>query len=354
MDVDTAVESKWVKIYPLSLRVREMHIMELLESADLKLANPSRTSITITPCSESINKCRIKLDSVEAAKKFVESFDGFKMKMNGADPLKVNIVRPTHMFKVGKSKRLKITNLQHDTSEQQLVEHIRKHCEELPQSLDIRRSSRNNKCPSFAFVQMQNLKDAKKAMETVQMTLLNGKRMWVQQWYLQEQVQQYYHLEQERYEYLEGHHSKDTVVMVILANLPTNVTSGKIKKMCTKFGTVERVRMLEDRQGFPMRKAIVTMEKTKDADKIFNELHGQKVGNCTITTHFKRPKEESRARRAMKKENLKKLLLSKAVSVKMSKKSKGEDKVYGPKKKKNYRKKISKRESGRKNTFKSE
>ena len=127
---DSKVSSQWVHIYPLSLKISHPHIMELLESASVELEHPLK--FIIRTKGKGGHECLFKLKSVNAAKQFVEKFDGFKMEQNEGRKLKVGMLQKDQWFTRKKIKKLqqsvwlKITNLDHYISEKKLAEYIRK------------------------------------------------------------------------------------------------------------------------------------------------------------------------------------------------------------------------------------
>ena len=143
--------------------------MEMIDFVGCELDDPLRIFL-IPPRDGGSNYCRFKMNSIPNATKFVDKFNNTTIEHNDDQKVNVFMVDPSEMEKafpdeefesLKKSKWLRITNLKHEISEHQLTEHIQKQSKVTPKSVDIRHHSNSN-FPSFAFVQIGNLKDTKK------------------------------------------------------------------------------------------------------------------------------------------------------------------------------------------------
>ena len=220
---DHKIQSKWINIRSISLKMREPHIMELLKLASVELDHPSKLVVSRPGSRATHQFSRLKLKSVGDAKKFVKKFNGFEMEQNKGQKLVVEMVKVNEhvldkkLAKFQTSEWLKMTNLNHDLSVKGLAKYIQEETKLTPKSVDLRRHSESDQ-PSFALVQMMNLKDAKAVIKKLQMTSLKGQKMW---------IQQCRGVNNERNE-----DSKGMDKEVIVRNLPLDIHEKTLRKLC--------------------------------------------------------------------------------------------------------------------------
>jgi len=275
MDVDTADEgeksSQWIKMQPLSPTIHEPHIMEMMQSISVKRDDQSSFRSGQSGGGQS-KWWHFKMKSVGDARKFVEKFNGKTMKKNGGSKIEVEMMSGyRERSDPFEGEWLKIVNLDPKVSEKQLVDHIQNKSKKKPKFLEIHPHSKGE-YPSFAIVQMETLKDAEAVIEKLRMTALKGQKMWTRKC-------------RERYSH-RAEFKKGSTTEVMLGHLPMDMEEGEIRKMCSKYGTVKRVKINVDKEGYYSRSAMVSMSGKNEASRVFDGLHQKKVSGCNITTMF--------------------------------------------------------------------
>lgn len=300
MDVDRA-GSQWVDIHPISRVVREPHIMKMIQSASVKLADPSK--LIIGSKLNNDNRCCFKLSSVEEAKKFVRKFNGKLMDEKGKDgaitkkmSVKVMVDFKDEIPDFEDSHWLRISNLNPEVSEKQLAQLIQKKMKKKPKFLAIYPHSKED-FPSLAIVQMNSAGDAQKAMKQLSMTDVKGQAIWVRK--------------TRGRHYPRNQSLKGKTSGVIIDNLPAGMDGEEIRTQCSNHGTVQSVRMMKDKHGYSMRSAFVLMSNEKGAATVFTKLHQQEVQGCTTKTRFDELNGEKRSRPKKKKVKVSKKVLKK-------------------------------------------
>ncbi len=78
---------------------------------------------------------------------------------------------------------------------------------------------------------------------------------------------------------------------IFVGNLDFGVTEESIRQLFEKYGTVERVNIVRDRDtGQPRGFAFVEMTDSAEADKAIAQLNGTMLGSRAITVNEARPK----------------------------------------------------------------
>ena len=133
------------------------------------------------------------------------------------------------------SQLLKITNLKHGITEEQIADHIEKHPNVTARFVEVRRHFQRH-VPSFALVEIGGLENTKRVINTLQMSLLEGQKMW---------IQQHEGLCIERNTNFKGHTTN-----MLLRHLPFDIDgTSKIKKLSAVYGKVASVKLLTDELG---------------------------------------------------------------------------------------------------------
>jgi cold-inducible RNA-binding protein len=78
---------------------------------------------------------------------------------------------------------------------------------------------------------------------------------------------------------------------IFVGNLDFGVAEESIRELFEKFGAVERVDLIRDRDtGQPRGFAFVEMSDGGEADRAINELNGTMLGNRAVNVNEARPK----------------------------------------------------------------
>ena len=194
------------------------------------------------------------------------------MQQNKGLKLRVSSVDMSNFDRGTKSSPcLKISNLSPRVSEKQLTEFIRKKSKKSPQSVDIRRHLLRD-FPTFAVVQMETVKEAEMVIKKLQMSSLEGQKMW---------IEKFRGPNSDRCEHLKGCHKS-----VCLRNLPLDFEGWEVRKLCAEHGDVESVEKADSHEGYALREARVHMDTVEGADAVFEALNQSQVNGRTITTAY--------------------------------------------------------------------
>ncbi|MFB3777326.1 MAG: RNA recognition motif domain-containing protein [Bryobacteraceae bacterium] len=78
---------------------------------------------------------------------------------------------------------------------------------------------------------------------------------------------------------------------IFVGNLDFSVSEETIRELFEKFGTVERIDIVRDRDtGQPRGFAFVEMTDSAEADRAIADLNGKMVGNRAVNVNEARPK----------------------------------------------------------------
>jgi len=267
-----------VSIDKLSESITIPHILKWLKSQSINLDGPQdismRSMITRRRSkAHRVNKtCFVNLKSEDVANKFVKKFNEKKVHIGECKDMELHVSKTkisetesANMKRQKGFKWLKVTNLKPKTSAEELKNHIQKSSKVSPENVHVRHSG----ATLMAFVEMKSPKDAQTAMKKTQMSTLKGNQIWA------EQVEgESRHLELKE-------KSKGNVV---IRNLPAefNKSQAKIKAMCEKHGKVVKAIKLCDREVYFGPALRVQMSTIKEAQKVFDELHGHEFKTRTM------------------------------------------------------------------------
>merc|ERR1712113_786789 len=87
---------------------------------------------------------------------------------------------------------------------------------------------------------------------------------------------------------------------VEISNLHYKMDENKVIKLCRKYGVTNEVVVPKDKKGYPTCRAYITMEKPKQAKKIFDALHGVKVLGVPMYTAYLTPEKKKMERLSQK------------------------------------------------------
>eukprot|EP01084_Bolivina_argentea_P271672 462332_1 len=170
---------------------------------------------------------------------------------------------------------IKLTNLKKSVSEQTLLGHIQKHgsIKNKPKNILLFQHPTKANYAGYAFVACANTSDATQCVENLRNTTLKGQAVWCTWRHPRKDL--------DRKSDLAG-----KTRQLILGNVHYTLQQNDIMEMCAKYGQVEHVQMWQDKVGYPIGSASITMKTNEDATKVFEGLQGQKEKNLKVITAY--------------------------------------------------------------------
>merc|ERR1712079_266646 len=155
------------------------HIIKMLKSESLELEHPAKCVITKTQGSRG-KKSYLQLKSVEDAQIFIDKFDGQKTELSDGK-IEVEMIRSHDAFHPATVKLreryhwLKVTNLPFNTTDEKLMNHIRKKSKNIPKSVQVRYHTDGHS--AMAFMEMKSSKEAQIVIKKALMSTLDGQQI---------------------------------------------------------------------------------------------------------------------------------------------------------------------------------